>query len=68
MKKIKVIPKCYIVSLDTYKRISPYFNTYERAIAWEKKHHVFGMIVDIKNPLTNYSTSAIIDLSKERKR
>ena len=38
MKKIKVIPKCYIISLDTYKR----------AIAWKKKHHVFGMIVDIK--------------------
>jgi len=48
MKKMKIIPKCYIVSLNTYKRISPYFNTYERAIAWKKKHHVFGTIVDIK--------------------
>jgi hypothetical protein len=51
IKKMKVSPKCYIISLDTYKRISPYFNTYERAAAWKKKHHVFGIIVDIKKTL-----------------
>ena len=44
---MKVIPKYYLTEEGDYNRVSPYFNTLARAIAYKKKHHFFGDIVYI---------------------
>ena len=41
---MKVVPKYYLADLDSYERVSPFFNTVERAIAYKKKHHFFANI------------------------
>ena len=44
---MKVIPKYYLAEEGDFHRVSPYFNTLARAIAYQKKHHFFGNIVYI---------------------